>query len=91
MIKDDGMIESEYEDTECICKGNWRAIVRESEHLIGKRFHCDRDGNDYTFFGLVHGDDDYYYGMCSAGRPVVLASCVGDLQGNGFTLIPDDE
>ena len=70
----------------CICRGNWRAIVAESEPLFDKRFR-DRDGKEYTFLGVVHGSDDYYYGMVPVGegKPVLL-SCVGNLEGHGFTL-----
>ena len=71
-------------DKECICQGNWRSIVKETEHLIGKRFRDNR-GDVYTFFGLVHGDDDYYYGM--NGNRLALLSCVGSIEGHGFELI----
>ena len=70
--------------SDCICKGNWRLLVKETEHLIGKRFRDDR-GEEYTFFGLVHGDDDYYYGM--KGKELRLLSCVVNLETFGFELI----
>jgi len=85
MKKAAAFIESSGRDGGCICHGNWRAIIKECEGLIGKRFHSD-DGDDYTFFGVVHGDDDYYYGM--AGKPGLrLLSCVGSIKGHGFTLV----
>ena len=69
----------------CICRGNWRAIVKESGGLIGKRF-VNKFGNEFTFFGIVHGDDDYYYGM--SGEPgLILLSCVGDIEGFGYELL----
>lgn len=71
----------------CICHGNWREIVAECEHLIGKRFVFDKDGEEYLFFGVVYGDDDYYYGMCRKGN-VLLLSCAGSMAGYGFTLAP---
>lgn len=72
-------------DEGCICRGNWRAIVKETEGLIGKKFR-DRKGEEYTFYGIVHGDDDYYYGMYKAGDCRLL-SCVGSIEGHDFTLI----
>ena len=66
----------------CICEGNWRTIISECEHLIGKEF-IDSKGQQYTFFGVVHGEDDYYYGMWRHGN-MRLLSCVGNLDTNGF-------
>jgi hypothetical protein len=66
----------------CICKGNWRAIVKESEQDIGKQY-SDRDGKVWTFFGVVHSDDDYYYGMWREGH-LNLLSCVGSLALGGY-------
>jgi hypothetical protein len=70
---------------ECICDGNWRIIVKECEQLIGEKF-IDNNGVIYTFFGLVHGKDDYYYGMWNKEKTRLL-SCVGNLYTNGFTPI----
>ena len=72
------------EDNECICNGNWRAIVKKTEHLLDKRFR-DNLGEEFTFFGIVHGSDDYYYGM--RGKTMRLLSCVGSIEGHGFELI----
>lgn len=71
-------------DDACICKGNWRSIVKEVEHLIGKEFR-NSAGNTYRFFGVVHGDDDYYYGMADKDGCRLL-SCVGSLEGHGYKL-----
>lgn len=71
----------------CICKGNWRAIVHEVQHLIGQPF-LDHKGNEFTFFGPVHGKDDYYYGMYSTQHGLHLLSCVGSIEGHGFRLAP---
>ncbi len=69
------------------CDSNWKRIVKESEPLLDKKFEWNYDGKIYTFFGIVHGSDDYYYGMCDEDNKVVLASCVGSITGNGFTPI----
>lgn len=68
----------------CICRGNWRLIVSEVEHLIGKRFR-ERD-NEYIFFGVVYGGDDYYYGMWRDGE-MRLLSCVGSIEQHGFEQV----
>lgn len=69
-------------DEGCICYGNWRQIVKEVDHLIGQDFK-DGKGETWKFFGVVHADDDYYYGMHRAGK-LNLLSCVVDLQAHGF-------
>lgn len=73
-------------DVNCICYGNLRAIVAESRPLLNKKFR-DNKGNEYIFYGVVHGSDDYYYGMypVGGGNPSLL-SCVGCIEGHGFTL-----
>lgn len=68
----------------CICKGNWRAIIGECGPLIGKKFK-DSHGEYWTFFGVVYGDDDYYYGMCNKDR-LRLLSCVGSFECHGFEI-----
>lgn len=69
----------------CICKGNWRAIVKESESFIGRKYQNNK-GDKFTFFGLVHGGNDYYYGMFGNGK-LNLLSCVGSIEGHGYTLL----
>lgn len=74
------------EQENCICKGNLRAIVKESEHLLNKRFIDDK-GQEFYFFGIVIGDDDYYYGMGGfAGTEYRLVSCVAFLEKWGYVL-----
>jgi len=73
-------------DWGCICRGNWRNIVKESEQLIGRKFRDDK-GDEFYFYGLVHGSDDYYYGMLDKDGKPQLLSCVGDLEMSGLELI----
>lgn len=70
--------------SECICAGNWRLIVRESEPLLDKPFTAP-DGDVWHLFGIVHGSDDIYYGMCRNGQ-IKLLSCVGSLASHGYEL-----
>ena len=65
----------------CICKGNWRSIIHESEPLFGKRFRYKKGGT-YTFAGVMHSEDDYYYVMWSEKKTNFL-SCVGNIVGWG--------
>ena len=74
-------------DAECICAGNWRELVKEMGPLIGQRYR-DKAGNMLVFFGLVHGDDDYYYGMAGC-TGFELLSCVGSIEGYGYELVPN--
>lgn len=69
----------------CICRGNWRAIIKETEPLIEKNF-VDEQGREFNLFGIVSGGDDFYYGMWSKQHGMLLLSCVGSLEGHGFTL-----
>ena len=75
-------------DAGCVCRGNWRDIVNESETILGRDFK-DRNGEIYRFFGLVWSDDDFYYGMFSNSNNMRLLSCVGSIDGHGFTLIEE--
>lgn len=79
------VVKDDPDESACICKGNWRDIVKETESLLDTQF-VDARGNRYNFFGIIHGSDDYYYGMTSvATGKVTLLSCVGSLEGHGFT------
>lgn len=78
--------------TKCICKGNLQLIVKEVEGLIGKKFRDNYDGEVYKFFGVVIGDDDYYYGMyrnngADFNSKMRLLSCVGNLETHGYKLV----
>lgn len=67
--------------------GMWWSIVADHAHLIGKQFRDERKGHRFMFFGLVHADDDYYYGMYSEKHGLRLLSCVGDSETFGFVEV----
>lgn len=70
-------------------KDNWTLITAENRHRIGQRFK-DHRGHEYSFFGIVDGYDDYYYGMYSKEHGMMLLSCVGSIEdpGHGWIEIP---
>jgi len=72
----------------CICYGNWRKFVKECKGLYGKIYV--NNGKKYEFFGLVHDDEDYYYGMYSKKHGLVLLSCCGDLKSWGFDIYDEE-
>jgi hypothetical protein len=73
------------EDLECICKINWRKIIKESKDLFEKTFL--RDDEEYIFTGVMHGLYDYYYVMWNVRtKESSYSSCVGSIEGWGFTL-----
>ena len=59
-------------------KDNWTLITQQYVPLIGTRWKDHR--GECSFFGLVHADDDYYYGMMDKDGKVTLATCVGALE-----------
>lgn len=77
------------EELPCICEGNWRTIISECQELIGRKFLLGDD--EYVFFGVVHGADDYYYGMYSGKSGIQLLSCVGSIEGHGYALEAPDK
>lgn len=78
-------------DIDCICHGNWRLIVNRHRHLLGKKYKETRTGDEFVFFGLVLADDDYYYGMSSQENGMVLLTCVGSIEAQGFQPIQETE
>ena len=66
----------------CICKGNWRTIIHESEPLFNK-IYVDTKGKKYHFSGVMHAEDDYYYVLWSPKKTMFL-SCVGSIEGYGY-------
>jgi hypothetical protein len=73
-------------DPDCICNGNWRLIVKENQENIGRFYRDLRTNKEYNFFGLVHSDDDFYYGLHGDG--LKLVSCVMSLEHAGYELLP---
>lgn len=73
------------DESECICRVNFRQIIKEYSPYFGDTY-LDRDGNKCTFFGIVWGDDDLYYGMFRQDtKTVALLSCVGSIEGFDYT------
>jgi hypothetical protein len=80
----------EQQDPECICKGNWRAIIAETEPLLDKKFR-DREGKVFILYGVVHGSDDYFYGLLPVEEgKAVLLSCVCSIESYGYTLMANN-
>jgi len=50
----------------------------------------NKDGLKLKLFGVVHSNDDYYYGMVDSGGVMDLYSCVGNLDMYGFTLLTNN-
>lgn len=87
----------EESNAECICHGNWRSIVKEYTPKFGKHYKTNwgprgHDDYEYVFFGIVHAEDDYYYGMYDVKtKEVNLLSCVGSIEGFGYIEVEDNE
>ena len=73
-------------DEGCICKGNWRQIIADSEPDFLKRFI--RDGKRYIFEGVVWASDDLYYLMVGEDGRRLLDSCVSSLETLGYAPAP---
>jgi len=78
-------------DRECICRGNWRDIIKATEPLIGKKFaYADILGTYHRLLGVLHGDDDYYYVMYELeSERCKFLSCVGSIESHGYTLVEE--
>jgi len=74
-------------DYQCVCEGNWRRIIHESEGLIGRKYK-NKDGETFIFVGVMHGEDDYYYCMWK-DNDMRLLSCVGSIEDHGFDLFDE--
>ncbi len=61
---------------------NWTKLVAKYEPIIGRAYKFD--GRRYVFFGLVHGDDDFYFGMVRDDGKLHLLSCVGTPEAFGY-------
>ena len=77
-------------DPDCICQGNWRLLVKEYEPLFNRQYRSDRNGQTYTFVRLLHAERDYYYLMWNK-ESTELLSCVGNIDGFGYTLIEEND
>lgn len=67
---------------------NWDNLIDEYESLMGKKF-LDENNVKWTFLGLLHGQDDYYY-VIFRNFPTVetkLLSCVGKLEDMGYRRV----
>lgn len=61
-------------------ENNWTLLLKEYAPKFDFKYK-DREGNEFSFFGLVHAEDDLYYGLIDKDGKVALASCVGSLDG----------
>jgi len=73
----------------CDClqsNSGWRLLVEKYDKLLNTQYESCH-GDVYTFFGLVHASDDYYFGMSeNSTKKVILLSCVGDIEYFGFKV-----
>jgi len=67
----------------CVCRGNWRELVREVKPLIGDRYK-DEKGKVWRLTGLMHAEDDFWYCL-TRKRRYKLLSCVTSIENYGFT------
>jgi len=74
------------EDKDCICKGNWRQIIKESEPFFGK-FYLDKEGEVYCFVGIMCASDDYYYCLISKTGELKMLSCVGSIEDHSYKIL----
>ena len=71
---------------DCLGRDNWKFLVEKYEKLLNTHYK-DNNGEVYTFFGLVHASDDYYFGMSEyKTKKVMLLSCVCDIEDHGFKV-----
>ena len=78
-------------DPECVCHGNWRAIVEEMEPLFDKEY-VDENGALHRLSGVLWASDDFYYAMWNpATREMKLLTCVGRLAEMGFKLASSED
>jgi hypothetical protein len=65
---------------------NWDLLVKKYEPDLDSLYETS-DGKKYRFIGLIHGSDDYYYGMFSEGGKFLMCSCVGSIEAHGFRKV----
>lgn len=79
-------------NSKCICEGNWRNIIKESDPLLGKKFFDSYTKRVYKFVGVVWAEDDYYYLMRDQESPnpkYVWSTCCVSLETAGYTLVEE--
>jgi len=69
----------------CICEGNWRDIIKETETLIGKWFK-DENGCSWRLQGILWAEDDFYYLFADAYGYCQYISCCVVIEKSGMTL-----
>lgn len=74
------------EPDKCICEGNFRKIIKETELLFGKTFK-DPEGDRWFFQGVLWGEDDFYYMFENNNFGTKYCSCCASIEQHGFTLI----
>ncbi|PCJ26744.1 MAG: hypothetical protein COA94_04925 [Rickettsiales bacterium] len=71
-------------------KKNWNDLVSKYDKLIGGEY-TDDEGMLFTFVGLIHSDDDFYYGLIPKGGSekgmLIRLSCVCALESFGYDRI----
>jgi hypothetical protein len=78
-------------EIKCICKGNWRKIINESDPFFDKKY-LNRDGEECVFVGVLWGSDDFYYTMWNLKTSQCsLLSCVGSIEGHGYKLKDEEK
>jgi len=74
------------EDKGCICKGNWRKIIKESEPFFDN-YYLDKKGVAHCFAGVMWSYDDYYYCLLSKAEGLKMLSCVGSIEDRGYKIV----
>lgn len=64
---------------------NLRLILSEVESIIDQQVRYK--DKEWLFFGVVIGNDDYYYGLYRSDEKLMLLSCVGNFESWGVEVI----
>ena len=71
---------------ECVCCGNWRAIIKENDSMLNKKY-TDKSGVLFVFVGVLWAEDDFYYLMlCPSTKQYHFVSCVMTLETAEYVL-----
>ena len=71
------------EKYKCVCDGNFREIVIDTEPLFETKFKT-QSGEICTLHGVLFASDDFYYCLTGNNGRCILSSCVGSLEDSGF-------